>query len=114
MEKKIETNRDEKLVAAIARTLDKSVNDIDDFSLQRLKSARENALSHSQKPARTWINFRVAASVAVLALIPVAFHQYSQIGFVDQDMEVVSQDVPFSAEEMDDIEMLMSLDGDDA
>jgi cytochrome c-type biogenesis protein CcmH/NrfG len=114
MEKKSDSNADEKLATAITHTLDKSVIDIDEVSVRRLKNARENALSHLQKPSRTWINFRVAASLAVLMLIPVMFHQYSQTGLLDQDMEVVSQDVPYSAEEMDDIEMLMSLDGDDA
>lgn len=113
-----EHSADEKLAVCVSRALDKSLDDIDELRLQRLKNARVHALnqSHDQSSgaARKWISLRVAASVAVLLLIPVAMHQDLFNSSGDQDLEVVVQEVPYSTEEMDDIEMLMALEDSDA
>jgi hypothetical protein len=107
-------DQDKKLVVNLVQTLDESLDDIDELSLQRLKNARLKALNYSAKSTRKWVPLSVAASVAALLLIPVAIHQYSANSVGEQDVEIVSQDVPYSAEEMDDIEMLMALEGGDA
>ena len=98
---------DEKFAAQVADSLDQSLDDIDELSLQRLKKARASALS-SAKPRLKWATLSVAASLIVLVSVPFVTHQYFQ--HADQDFEVVSQDVPYSTEEMDDIDMLMSLE----
>lgn len=117
---------DEKLAAILSQTLDKSLDDIDDISVQRLKNARLQALHQSNKPSRQWLPLSIAASVAALLLIPIMFQQLSsstpnielaaqpipfiQEGFVQENL---SQEVPFSPQEMDDLEMLMALEDSD-
>lgn len=105
---------DEKMAAEIAHGLNKSLDDIDELSLQRLKNARVNALAHSATPSRRWLSASIAASLVALVLIPVVAHKYSLHVHSDQEYDIVSQDIPYSAEEMDDIEMLMSLEAEDA
>lgn len=104
------SSTDEVLAASVIQALDKSLDDIDDLSLQRLKNARKQALNQSAKTSRKWIPLSVAASFTALLLIPVAVHQYSLSISSDQDLEIVSQEVPYSTEEMDDIDMLMSVE----
>lgn len=106
--------KDEELAVEIAHGLNKSLDDIDELSLQRLKNARATALSHASKPSRKWANISIAASLIALVLIPVVANRYSQDEALDQDFEIVSQEVPYSAEEMDDIEMLMALEAEGA
>lgn len=109
---------DERIAVSVSQTLDKSLDDIDELSLQRLKNARAYALnqshSHSSKSSRKWISLSVAASLAALMLIPLSTHRNLLNISGDQDLEIVSQDVPYSAEEMDDIDMLMALEDFDA
>ena len=102
---------DEKLATSLSQTLDKSLVDVDELSLQRLKNARTHALNQSAKPSRKWISLSVAASLAALLLIPLVANQNFS---GDQDLEVVVQEIPYSPEEMDDIEMLMALEDFDA
>jgi hypothetical protein len=117
---------DEKLATTISRTLDKSLDDIDDISLQRLKNARLQALHQSNKPARQWLPLSVAASVAALLLIPILFQQLSgskqeldlasqQVPFAQENFsqESLAQEVPLSSQELDDLEMLMALEDSD-
>ena len=105
---------DATFAASLAQALDKSLDDVDDLSLQRLKNVRAQALSQPVNASRKWISLSVAASVAALLLIPIVIHQSSSNSSSDQELEVVSQEVPYSVEEMDDIEMLMSLEETDA
>jgi hypothetical protein len=104
---------DERFAATVSETLDKSLVDIDEMSLQRLKNARAHALNQAA-PSRKWISLSVAASLAALLLIPVVSHQYLSGSSDEQDLEVVVQEVPYSTEEMDDLEMLMALEDSDA
>lgn len=112
-----ERSVDEKLAASVSQALDKSLDEIDELSLQRLKNARAHALNHSRdqssRPSRKWISLGVAASLAALLLIPLATQQHLN-SIDDQDLEVVTQEIPYSQEEMDDIEMLMALEDSDA
>ena len=105
---------DEKLATSLSQTLDKSLVDVDELSLQRLKNARTHALNQSAKPSRKWISLSVAASLAALLLIHLVANQHLFNFSGDQDLEVVVQEIPYSPEEMDDIEMLMALEDFDA
>jgi hypothetical protein len=117
---------DEKLATTISCTLDKSLDDIDDISLQRLKNARLQALRHSNKSMRQRLPLSIAASVAALLLIPILFQQLSgskqeldlvsqQVPFVQENFsqESLAQEVPLSSQELDDLEMLMALEDSD-
>jgi hypothetical protein len=117
---------DEKLATTISCTLDKSLDDIDDISLQRLKNARLQALRHSNKSMRQWLPLSIAASVAALLLIPILFQQLSgskqeldlasqQVPFAQENFsqESLAQEVPLSSQELDDLEMLMALEDSD-
>ncbi len=106
-------NADHALIAAVNQSLDKSLADIDEMSLQRLKNARITALSSSQK-SRKWVPLSVAASLAALLLIPVVMQHKSATISVEPEFEMVSQEQPISSEEMDDIDMLMALEDTDA
>lgn len=99
-------------IQAVNQSLDKSLDDIDELNMQRLKNARVKALSRSTKSK--WIVLSAAASVAALLLIPIATHHLSSKSAIDAELEFVAQEVPISAEEMDDIEMLMALEDTDA
>lgn len=109
-----EQSIDEKFAARVSQTLDESLSDIDDLSLQRLKNARAHALNQSPKVSRKWVSLSVAASIAALLLIPIAAHQHLFMPSAEQDLDVLAQEVPYSMEEMDDIEMLMALEDSDA
>lgn len=109
-----ERKTDQVLIASINQSLDNSLNDIDEFNLQRLKNARAKALSHSPMATRKWFSLSVAASFAALLLIPVVMHQHTVNSVIEPELEIVSQDLPMSAEEMDDMDMLMALEATDA
>ena len=98
---------DAEFTTKVIDTLNKTLDDIDELSLQRLKKARIRALG-SVKPSGKWTAINVAASLIILLSVPFLMHKYLQDN--DQDFDVVSQDVPYSTEEMDDIDMLMSLE----
>ncbi len=112
---------DEKLAVILSQTLDKSLDDIDDVSLQGLKNARLQTLHQSNKPSRHWLPLSVAASVAALLLIPIMFQQLSSskqdVDLALQEVpflqESLAQEVPLSSQELDDLEMLMALEGGD-
>jgi hypothetical protein len=117
---------DESLAVTLSQTLDKSLDDIDAVSLQRLKNARLQALRHSNKPTRQWLPLSIAASVAALLLIPIMFQQLSsskqdlglalqEVPFVQDNFlqESLAQEVPLSSQELDDLEMLMALEDSD-
>jgi hypothetical protein len=112
---------DEHLAIVVSHALDKSLDDIDDLSLQRLKNARMQALQKSNKPARPWLPLSIAASVAALLLIPILGLQYMQSTNLEQNLDFVASEIPFSqdglvqdaplsSQEMDDLEMLMALE----
>lgn len=105
---------DQALIAAMKQSLDKSLDQIDELDLQRLKNARKKALADSPITQRKWVGLSVAASIAALLLAPVIINQQTEIHVIAPELEVVSQEVPVSAEEMDDIDMLMALEDSDA
>ena len=109
-----QNDADHALLTAINQSLDKSLNDIDEVNLQRLKNARVKALASPSHLTRNWVPLSVAASVAALVLVPVLMHYQSTNTPADQEFEIVSQELPISAEEMDDIDMLMALEDTDA
>lgn len=104
-----EYSADEKLVTAIGQALDESLDEIDDLSAQRLRTARVRALNSSAKSSRKWVPLSMAASVAALLLIPIVYHQYPFTDAIDPESDIVLHEIPYSAEELDDMEMLMSL-----
>jgi len=108
-----EQDADEKFAAAVSQTLDKSLADIDEINAQRLKNARARALNSSSL-SRKWIPLSVAASLAALLLIPLIEHQHLLPSSAEQELDVVTQEVPYSVEELDDIDMLMALEDSDA
>lgn len=105
---------DRVLSDAIGQSLDKSLDQIDELDLQRLKHARKKALAGSPVVNRQWIGLSVAASIAVLLLVPVVINQQTESHAIAPELEVVSQEMPVSTEEMDDIDMLMALEDSDA
>jgi hypothetical protein len=109
-----DNKNDQALIAAINQSLDKSLNDIDEVNLQRLKNARVKALNHSSTFSRKWVQLGAAASVVALLLVPIMLHQQPVNSTFDSELEVVSQELPISVEEMDDIDMLMALEDTDA
>lgn len=102
------------LAQTIAGTLDKSVDQLDDITLQKLKRARENALKQTPKASRKWGSLSVAASIAILLIAPVVWQQHQSATFAEQDFDVIAQDIPIDSQEMDDIEMLMAMEDTDA
>jgi len=108
----------DELSSLIVNSLDKSLDDIDELSLYRLKNARSNALLVANKSSRKLVNLSIAASVAALLLVPVLLHQPMKFYASDQDSDLItqtlSQDGPLSPEEMDDVEMMMALEDTDA
>jgi len=109
-----DSKADQKLIDAINQSLDKSLDEIDELNLQRLRNARAKALNNSQAKNRKWVSLSVAASVAALLLIPVVLNQDSGNSNIEPELEIVSQEIPVSAEEMDDLDMLMALEDTDA
>jgi hypothetical protein len=105
---------DKKLANAVVQSLDNSLVDIDDLSLQRLKNARQIALNQPAVSTRRWVPLSAAASIAVFLMVPFYMHQHSTNVAPDVDSEIVSQDFPLSTEEMDDLDMLMALEDGDA
>ncbi|HOY23778.1 MAG TPA: hypothetical protein PK002_11530 [Cellvibrio sp.] len=109
------TPDDEKLAKVLSQTLDKSLDDIDAVSLQRLKHARVHALHQPIKRSRQWLPLSVAASIAALLLIPILvqplFDSKQALDLASQD--IFSQEVPLSSQELDDLEMLMALEDSD-
>ncbi|MES2676437.1 MAG: hypothetical protein V4660_19520 [Pseudomonadota bacterium] len=112
---------DEELAETLAHTLNKSLAEIDDLSLQRLKNARAEALAaapvRSLKPTyfSSWsIRFGVAASLIMLLAAPVLWQRHNTQQFSDLDGDLVSQEIPPVAQELDDMDMLMAMDDIDA
>jgi len=108
-----DSKSDQVFITAINQSLDKSLDDIDELNLQRLKNARAKALSVNSMSFGKWASFSVAASIAALLLIPVVMHLQTDSP-IEPELEMVSQEIPISVEEMDDIDMLMALEDTDA
>jgi hypothetical protein len=111
----------EELAQTLAQTLDKSLAEIDDLSLQRLKNARAQALadSHGRLLGSTYfsaqlIRFGVAASLIMLLAVPILWQRHNAQQLSDLDIELVSQEIPPAAQELDDMDMLMAMDDIDA
>lgn len=102
------------IAKTIADTLDKSVDQLDDITLQRLKNARANALMQHPKKSRKWVSLTLAASIAMLLIAPIAWHQHQNSTTAEQDLDVIAQDIPVDAQEMDDMDMLMAMGDTDA
>lgn len=111
--------RDVHFAKTLAATLDKSVEALDDVSLAKLKKSRAQALAHASVSTRHWVPISVAASILMLVAIP-ALWQKGDVNFIEgADIEAVfqdmsSQDIPYAAQEMDDMEMLIAMDDTDA
>ncbi len=117
MKPKSTQKSEEELAKTLAHTLDKSLAEIDDLSLQRLKNARADALSHSVNSANfssRFIRFGIAASLITLVVVPILWHQYNAQQFSDADVELVLQEIPPAAQELDDMDMLIAMGDIDA
>jgi hypothetical protein len=101
---------DGEFAQVFAKTLNKSLDDIDDVTVARLKKSRYQALSHSSYFSRKWIPVSIAASLAFLAVLPILWHQHSVQNAVNNEFDMISQEVPPAAQELDDIEMLIAMD----
>lgn len=101
--------RDEAFARAITDSLDKSLDGIDDLSRLRLQHARAKAL-RPNKHGHKWIALAVAASFAALLLTPIFWQSQEE---VDADV-VAALEIPPSAEELDDLDMLLALEDGDA
>lgn len=117
MKNEAELNSDDKFAKTLAHTLDKSLADIDDLNLQRLKNARANAFINSAQltySSPKWTHFAVAASLIMLIAAPVLWQQHNAQQFNDADAEFISQEMPPAAQELDDMDMLLAMDDADA
>ena len=108
--------QDEMLAQAISNTLDKSLDGLDELSQQRLKNARAAALAQAAAPKPTISHRRallgMAAAFALLLLTPLVWQQQTTPSPV-QDIEMALQEIPLTAEELDDLDMLMALEDTD-
>jgi len=105
------------LVATLDRSLDGqegSPHGLDDLTLQRLKVARVKALQQSRTGRfnKKIIPAVAAAAIAAVLLVPVFWHQQGVDG-IDTD-EVAALEIPPSAQELDDLDMLIALEDEDA
>jgi len=97
---------------ALIRTLNESVAELDEGSLQRLGDARIAAINSSGlAKSRKWISASVAASVAMLLCIPMALQHHNSPSLAVQDVEMISPDTLLSPEDLDDIDMLIAMEG---
>lgn len=104
------SKRDQHLSQTLATTLNKSLADLDDISVIKLKRARAQALAYSPQAKRHWLQMSIAASVLVLVAAPLLWRN-AGIGSADSvDDESIAQEIPFAAQEMDDMEMLLAMD----
>jgi hypothetical protein len=104
MEKKMNTELEKNIV----NTLDKSLAEIDDMTVQRLKNTRAIALAKKNLPK--WIHLAVAASFMLLIAIPVIWKKNHFDASRNTPTEFISQELPPAAQELDDIDMLMAID----
>ncbi len=117
MKNESELKSDDEFAKILVHTLDKSLADIDDLSLQRLKNARVNALVNPAQltySSPKWKHFAVAASLIMLIAAPVLWQQHNAQQFNDADAEFISQEMPPAAQELDDMDMLLAMDDADA
>ena len=103
---------DTRLAKICASTLDDSLNDIDELSLRRLKNVRVIALAQPKPSRNKWVRYGVAASLMLFIATPIMLG--SKYFIASTDVGVLTQESPISEQEMDDIEMLMSLGDVDA
>ncbi len=117
MKNEFEVKDDDKFSQTLVYTLDRSVAQIDDLSLQRLKKIRAQALAQpavATYSRANWRYFSMAASRAMLFAVALFWQQYSAQPFTDADAEFISQDIPPVAQELDDLDMLIAMDDLDA
>ena len=107
----------EELAKTLAYTLDKSLEEVDELSLQRLKNARASALTHATKSnyfSAPFMRFGIAAGLLMLVATPILWQHYTAQQMSDADIEIVSQEIPPAAQELDDMDMLIAMDDIDA
>lgn len=93
--------------------LDNSLDELDELTQQRLKTARAKALQQARPGSAKWLALGVAAAtITAVLLVPSFWHQHGGDG-VDAD-EVAALEVPPSAQELDDLDMLIALEDEDA
>jgi hypothetical protein len=104
---------DNEFAKVLTKTLDESLEDIDEVTLARLKKSRIQVLSYSASASKKWISLSVAASVAILIALPVLWNNSNIENSDIADAELMSQEVPPPEQELDDIDMLMAMDDTD-
>lgn len=113
-------DRNQPFTREVVASLDASLDQLDEITLRRLKKTRAAALAQKQivaEPAlrgtsrQKWL-LSMAAGVALLAMVPMAWQHQKQTTY-EQDVEMALQDVPITSEEMDDLDMLMALEDTD-
>ena len=109
------TDLNRAMTEKVVGVLDQSIDELDELSLQRLKNARMKARSQDVERKRAaWIPLGAAASIAVLLLSPIAWYQYAPKSNLNNDYPIAIQDAPIDQQELDDVDMLMSLVDSDA
>jgi hypothetical protein len=104
---------DNEFATVLAKTLDESLEDIDEVTQARLKKSRIQVLSHSPSASKKWISLSVAASLAILVALPVLWNKSNIENVTVPDADMISQEIPLPEQELDDIDMLMAMDDTD-
>ncbi len=96
----------------LVTSLDNSLGELDELTQQRLKSARAKALQQTRSGSAKWLALgAAAAAITAVLLVPSFWHSHSD--GLDSD-EVAALEVPPSAQELDDLDMLIALEDEDA
>lgn len=95
-------------------SLNDSLEELDELTLQRLKAARAKALRQPRAGLGKWAAMgAAAAAITAVLLTPALWHKHTVDG-LDADTVAVLEELPPSAEELDDLDMLLALEDDDA
>lgn len=87
-------NQDSEFIRQTTASLDRSLDDVDDKTLEALSAARCVALNSTTKRRRYKVPAAIAASVFALALIP-SLHYFSPASQVSQDTRYLLEDPEF-------------------
>jgi hypothetical protein len=109
------SSADNEFSKVLAKTLESSLENIDEMTLARLKKSRVNSLYYSFLGSKKWMSFGVAASLAILVALPVLWSDSNNNieNSVIADADLMSQEVPPPEQELDDIDMLIAMDDTD-
>lgn len=98
----------------LVASLDESLEGLDELTVQRLKASRIRALEHT-RIGRLGNRIAIGAAAAVIAaalLAPALWYQ-QRLNATDVD-EIAALEIPPSAQELDDLDMLIALEDEDA